>query len=263
MTSFKFCKMHGLGNDFVVIDNINQTVDLNKDIIQKLADRRTGVGCDQVLVVGRHEEADFSYTIYNADGSQALHCGNGARCVARFIHEQGLSDKEALSLAMPKQTITTQIKDYEHITIAMGTPEFLPTFDIKHHSQDLTVYPVSLSNPHAILIQEATQNLNLDELGKMLNLHQNFSDGVNVTVIKKIAENAITIAVYERGVGPTQACGSAACASAALSFKNELTASPVKVIMPGGDCQVAWPDQEKSVYLTGPAVNVYQGTWYG
>lgn len=260
MTEFKFCKMHGLGNDFVVIDNVNQSVKLDKKTIQALADRRTGVGCDQVLLVGPSEQADFSYTIFNADGSTALHCGNGARCVARFIHEQGLSDKTALTLAMPSQTITAEIKDYDHITIAMGIPEFSPSFEL---DPEITVHPITLGNPHAIIIKSPEQDLNLEAVGKLLNSHQNFPDGVNVTVIQTIEKNAIRINVYERGVGPTQACGSAATASAALVQHNKLAQSPVQVIMPGGQCEVTWPDPAKSIYLTGPATQVYTGTWHG
>jgi diaminopimelate epimerase len=251
--------MHGLGNDFVVIDAVKQNIELSEKIIREIADRKQGVGCDQVLVVGSSDKADFSYTIYNADGSQALHCGNGARCVARFIHEQGLSSKNELSLAMPTQTITANIEDYEHITIAMGVPQFQDSFELP---QAIKVYPVSLGNPHAILIQEPGQSLSLEELGKILNHDKHFPDGVNVTIIKNITDKSIDIAVFERGVGPTQACGSAACASAALSLHNLLASSPVEVIMPGGSCFVAWPQQNQAIYLTGPATQVYQGEWH-
>ena len=211
------------------------------------------------MLVGPSEQADFSYTIFNADGSKALHCGNGARCVARFIHEQGLSDKKILSLAMAEQTITAEIKDYDHITVAMGVPNFLPAFSL----DAIEVYPVSIGNPHAILIEEAGKSLDLERYGKMLNAHKNFADGVNVTIIKNISGDKIDIVVFERGVGPTQACGSAACASAALVQHNKLASSPIKVNMPGGEVTVNWPAATKSLQLCGPATQVYEGSWHG
>ncbi len=259
----RFCKMHGLSNDFVVIDNVTQSINLNKDIIKSMADRRTGIGCDQVLVIGNSNNADFSYTIYNADGSEAFHCGNGARCVARFIHEQGLSNKKTLSLSLKHQTISVEVKDDEHITVAMGKPVFLPDFQVKIDSHSMTIHSVTLGNPHAILIEEPKQTLDLLVLGKTLNEHKQFPEGVNVSIIQKIDQHRIQLVVYERGVGVTQACGSAASAAAAFVMHEKLAQSPIIVSMPGGQCEVTWPDVNQSIYLTGSATTVYSGIWYG
>lgn len=258
MKPFKFTKMHGLGNDFVVIDTVSQDLSLNPELIQSIADRRLGIGCDQVLVLGKgRDEADFSYSIYNADGSQAQHCGNGARCIAKYIHEQGLSDKTQLTLALSTHNITAEQISEHVIKIAMGQPEFGKPFTL---AQD-TVYPVNIGNPHAVIIAKHPPT-NLQTLGEQFNRNPRFPEGVNVSwaIIKNPHHIALT--VYERGVGFTLACGTAATATAAVALQQGWCEGEVVVSMAGGDCTVEWP-QKTDLYLSGPAKTVFSGIWNG
>lgn len=261
MTSFKFTKMHGLGNDFVVTENVTQSVHLNPEVIQALANRRTGVGCDQVLLISPSEtEKDFDYKIFNADGSEALHCGNGARCVAKFIFDEGLSDKPNLTLQLPTQAITTERVSPHVFKVGMGHPEFAKRFDFTFDDSTFSIQPLSIGNPHAVIIADKPLK-NFEALGKALNEHHHFPDGVNVSWVHIDEPSAISLQVFERGVGLTQACGSAACAAAATALRQGQCENEITVRMPGGDCTVAWPGED-IIYLSGPAESVYSGVWH-
>lgn len=258
MKSFKFTKMHGLGNDFVVIETITQHVLLDTQTIRAIADRRLGVGCDQILILGKGtDQADFNYRIYNADGSEAQHCGNGARCIMKFIHDHGLSKKSSLHLQLPTQVITAEKLNDHTFNIAMGKPEFGKAFTLAQE----TVYPVNIGNPHAVIIANHPPT-NLQTLGEQFNRNPRFPEGVNVSWAMIRDPHHIDLSVYERGVGFTLACGSAACASAAVALEKGLCEGKVVISMSGGECTVEWP--KKSVlYLSGPATTVYSGIWNG
>lgn len=262
MSAFKFCKMQSLGNDFVVIDAVQQKVNLTPELIRNLARRKQGIGCDQVLVVGPSEQADFSYTIYNADGSQASHCGNGARCVARFIQEQGLSDKRTLSLALRDHVITAEVISYDHITVDMGIPKLEKSFTWEHEGRTWEVNPVMLGNPHAILQTPPLTETQMNAMGAALNQHPQFKDGVNMSFMQVRDSAHIDLQVYERGVGLTLACGSAASAASAFAIERCNNERRVHVTMPGGQCDVAWPSSNASIQLIGDAVFVFKGQWH-
>jgi diaminopimelate epimerase len=258
MNAFHFTKMHGLGNDFVVIETITQQVQLTPDIIRAISDRRLGIGCDQVLVLSEStHHADFNYRIYNADGSEAEHCGNGARCLAKFIHENKLSNKPVMTLQLPKHLITAELISDHVIKISMGQPEFAMPFTL----DSLTIHPVSIGNPHAVIFAQAPHP-HFTELGLALNQDPHFPEGVNLSWALIRDPQHIDLTVFERGVGLTPACGSAACATAALAIHQKHCEGSVLVSMPGGSCTVDWPEPSR-LYLSGPATTVYTGTWHG
>lgn len=255
MTSFKFSKMHGLGNDFVVIDGVNQNVSLNPDDIRLISDRRLGVGCDQLLIVSPAKQGgDFTYTIFNADGSEAGHCGNGARCLATFIHDKKLSDKKTLILEIGDKKIQTLLNVNHTVTVAMGQADIGKEFMVDQYR----FTSVNIGNAHVI-----TRDLIPDDT--FLKIAQDFQtdnrfQGVNVSMMKLVDDHHINVKTFERGVGLTPACGSAATACAFLSITTQSARSPVTVHMPGGDVTVQYDDQ---LFLTGPAVFVFEGTWHG
>lgn len=258
MKTCQFTKMHGLGNDFVVIETLTQNIQLTPEMIRSMANRRLGIGCDQVLVLSPSTtEADFDYRIYNADGTEAEHCGNGARCITKFIHDQGLSNKSVVKLQLSSHLIQAEFISEHVIKISMGKPDFGLSFEY----QSYKVYPVSIGNPHAVIFAQSPCP-DLIELGQALNQDQHFPEGVNVSWVQVRDPHHLELTVYERGVGPTPACGSAASASAALALQQHLCEGQVIVSMPGGDCQVEWPKQEQ-LYLSGPATTVYTGIWHG
>jgi diaminopimelate epimerase len=258
MKAFPFTKMQALGNDFVVIETLTQDIPINSELITKLADRRLGIGCDQVLVLSKStNHADFNYNIYNADGSEAAHCGNGARCLAKFIHDNKFSNQSDITLQLPKHIISAELISDHVIKISMGEPEFAMPFSLG----SLMIYPVSIGNPHAVIFSE-NPHPNLTELGLGLNQDQHFPEGVNVSWALIRDPKHIDLHVFERGVGLTPACGSAACATAALAINQKLCEGSVIVSMPGGDCTVEWP-RKSSLYLSGPATTVYSGIWHG
>lgn len=261
MTSFAFTKMHGLGNDFVVINVAQQSVNITPGLIRRIAHRHTGVGCDQVLVISRTlEKNTFDYAIYNSDGSQAAHCGNGARAVARFVKDQGLTDAPDLAFHMGDRTIHTHYVDNDHISVDMGSVSIEAPFDLLFNHQTLSVTPVMLANPHAIMLGKLDE-AELLAVGELLNHHPRFPQGVNVSVIHIDNPQSLQLNVYERGAGITLACGSAACAAVALALKLKRVTSPCTVHMPGGDCEVAWSKND-TLILTGPAVRVFEGVWH-
>lgn len=255
MSTFKFTKMHGLGNDFVVIDGVNQTISLGSAEIRSLCDRRLGVGCDQVLIVSPATRGgDFTYTIFNADGSRAGHCGNGARCLAIFIHEKGLSLKKKLILEIDQKNIDTTMHDNHTVTVMMGQAEIFDDFLVDNY----LFTPVDIGNAHVITREEIPQDL-------FLTIAQNFQTdtrfhGVNVSMMRGVGEHDIDVKTFERGVGLTPACGSAATACAFLAISKNFARSPITVHMQGGDVVVHCQDNQLT--LTEPAITVYEGVWH-
>ncbi|PCJ36834.1 MAG: diaminopimelate epimerase [Cellvibrionales bacterium] len=269
----RFTKMHGLGNDFVVIDAVTQAVTMTDKLARRLADRNTGIGCDQILLVEppTRPDVDFKYRIFNADGSEVAQCGNGARCFAKFVRDRRLTGKSLLSVETHAGILQLSIDDQQNYTAALGIPNFEPaqipfeaeqcalTYVIETGEQSVDVAALSLGNPHAVLQVHDIQQAPVELLGPLLESHSRFPERVNVGFMALVTRHEINLRVYERGAGETQACGSGACAAAVAGITQDLLDSPVKVNLPGGSLTITWLGEEQPVSVTGPATTVYQG----
>ncbi|MFI0398432.1 MAG: diaminopimelate epimerase [Thiolinea sp.] len=272
--SVRFTKMHGLGNDFAVFDAINQSIVFDTELVKRLGDRHEGIGFDQLLVVETYsgEEADFRYRIFNADGSEVEHCGNGSRCFARFVYEQGLTQKTSIPVMTKSGRIVLDLQDSNLVKVNMGIPRLEPaeipfifqqrqmlyTVEIGQNSVQLAA--VSMGNPHAVLQVADTETAPVALLGPILESHPLFPKRVNVGFMQIINPQQIRLRVFERGVGETRACGTGACAAAVAGRLQGLLAEQVQVDLPGGRLQIAWQGEGQPVYMTGPATTVYTGT---
>lgn len=268
-----FTKMHGLGNDFVVINAIDQQVDLDAGRVRFLADRRFGVGCDQLLLVeaARTAANDFHYRIYNADGGEVEQCGNGARCFARFVRDKGLSDKEVLRVGTAAGDITLYHEADELVRIDMGAPRFSPREIPFEAAQQAEVYPieldgeicevgvVSMGNPHAVMLVDDIERADVGRLGPLLESHRRFPRHVNAGFMQILSRSAIALRVYERGAGETLACGSGACAAVVSGIQRGLLDQRVSVRVRGGELVISWNGGDAPVWMTGPAVSVFDG----
>lgn len=269
----KFSKMHGLGNDFVVLDGIRQSVSLTPEQLRYLADRHFGVGCDQILLVEKASlpEVDFRYRIFNADGSEVEQCGNGARCFVRFVHEQGLTDKREIRVETLKGVITPRLEGDGNVTVDMGLPRFLPHEIPFLHDDDVVIYNldvadetleisvVSMGNPHAVQVVDSVETAPVGEHGPLIENHQRFPQRVNAGFMQVLDRHAIKLRVYERGSGETLACGTGACAAVVAGIRRGLLDSPVRVTTRGGDLNIAWGGPGRPVLMTGPAMTVFSG----
>ncbi len=269
----RFTKMHGLGNDFVVIDAVTQAVTMTDQIARRLADRHTGIGCDQILLVEppSRPDVDFKYRIFNADGSEVAQCGNGARCFAKFVRDRRLTGKSLLEVETYAGTLQLSIDDQQNYSATLGIPNFEPaqvpfeaeqraqTYAIEAAGQSVDIATLSLGNPHAVLQVADVQQALIGELGPLLESHPRFPERVNVGFMAVVSRHEINLRVYERGAGETQACGSGACAAAVAGIAQDLLDSPVKVNLPGGSLSIAWQGEDQPVSVTGPATTVYQG----
>jgi len=270
----RFTKMHGIGNDFVVIDAISQHVALTAEQVRFLADRHFGVGCDQVLLVERptHPAADFRYRIFNADGGEVNQCGNGARCFAVFVRHRGLTDKDEITVETRAGLIYPRIESNGQVTVNMGVPIFSPpripliaereaaTYELTVGERQLTVGAVSMGNPHVVLRVDNTDTALVQELGALIERHPRFPERVNVGFMEIRARDHIRLRVFERGAGETLACGTGACAAVAVGHRNSLLDSTVRVDLPGGQLNIHWPGPEHAILLTGPAAVVFEGS---
>ena len=273
-TVIRFSKMHGLGNDFVVIDAVRQSINLNKEQIRNIADRHFGIGCDQLLLVERPTtpEADFRYRIFNADGSEVEQCGNGARCFARFVRDQGLTDKEALTVETAKGIIYPRIEGNGEVTVNMGIPRFdpaalpfiakqqQPRYTLNVLGQDITIGAVSMGNPHAVYVVDDTDNAAVASLGPAITHHPHFSNGVNSGFMQIVDSGHIRLRVHERGSGETLACGTGACAAVVVGRLWGALDDAVQVDLPGGQLLIRWQGEGQPVMMTGPATHVFEGT---
>lgn len=272
--TIKFTKMHGLGNDFMVLDTIRQRVELTSADIKRLSDRNTGIGFDQCLIVeaSPKEEVDFFYRIFNADGSEVGQCGNGARCLARYIQYYHLTDKKQITIATKTTAMRLHINDDETITVDMGLPKFHPSeipfkanlqetvYPLKtENNQTVELYLVNVGNPHAALVVPNVKKAPVTSLGNYISYHPYFPEQVNVGFMEIVNSQHIKLRVYERGCGETLACGSGAVAAAALGIKYLDLKKDLIVTLPGGDLQIHWENPNKSIFLTGPATFVYEG----
>ena len=280
----RFTKMHGAGNDFVVLDETRALLGLSAAQYRWLADRHFGVGADQILSVRPppSPELDFAYVIHNADGAEVEQCGNGARCFARFVHEQGLSDKTTLKVWTRGGVIAPTLQPDGRVTVDMGAPRFaLPDlpFDASGlHSEPrdlwemwplalaapaqdaiVSVALVSMGNPHAVLRVHDVDSIDVATLGPAVQSHRAFVQGVNVGFLQVQSPQQARLRVYERGVGETLACGSGACAAAVAGVRMGWLRSPVDVQMRGGRLNLAWDGGESHVLMTGPAERVFDG----
>ncbi|HBC3482257.1 TPA: diaminopimelate epimerase [Vibrio parahaemolyticus] len=270
---FHFSKMHGLGNDFMVVDCITQNVFFSQDLIRRLADRHTGVGFDQLLVVEApyDPETDFHYRIFNADGSEVEQCGNGARCFARFVRLKGLSNKYSISVSTKKGKMILDVEDDGEVTVNMGVPEFEPnkipfkakqkekTYIMRAGDKTLFCGAVSMGNPHVVTVVDDVDTADVDTLGPLLESHERFPERVNAGFMQVVSRDHIRLRVYERGAGETQACGSGACGAVAVGILQGLLDESVKVSLPGGELHISWQGPGKPLFMTGPATHVFDG----
>ena len=266
-----FTKMHSLGNDFVLLDGVRRPFHLGRDHIQHLADRHRGIGCDQLIVAEPGQNgADFSMRIFNTDGSEAEQCGNGARCFAKFLHDEGLTDQTRLVVDTGSRLIQLEIEDDWQVVVDMGAPGFEPgalPFDAQDEAnvyqldvagEMVEISAISLGNPHAVLLVDDVDTAPVERLGPAIERHSRFPQRTNVGFACPITRSKIRLRVWERGVGETLACGSGACAAAVACHRLGRIDEEIEVELPGGIASVRWPGQGP-VFLRGPAVTVYRG----
>jgi diaminopimelate epimerase len=276
----KFTKMHGAGNDFVVIDAIHQHIDFTPAQWRRLADRRFGVGADQMLVVERPQSAgvDFRYRIYNSDGGEVEQCGNGARAFVRYVTEKGLTDKRAIRVETLSGVIEPRLEADGGITVDMGAPildaarvpfdatglEGRPQGDdmlwpLDVNGATVWISAVSMGNPHAVQVVEDSETAPVASHGPAIEQHARFPKRVNAGFMQVLDRHAVRLRVFERGAGETLACGTGACAAVVAGIRRGLLDTPVKVVTRGGDLSIAWAGGNAPVLLTGPAVTVFDG----
>ena len=270
---FKFSKMHGLGNDFVVLDGVRQALALTPEQLRFLGDRHFGVGCDQILLVEKsmRSDADFRYRIFNADGGEVEQCGNGARCFVRFVRDQGLTSKDEIRVETMRGVISLRLEKDGRVTVDMGEPQFAAAmipFDCDNDdllqtltlaSGDVVVTAVSMGNPHAVQVVGDVDGAPVAEQGPLIEAHPRFPQRVNAGFMQVVNRNAIRLRVFERGAGETLACGTGACAAVVAAISRGLVESPVRVETRGGALSIAWDGPAAPVMMTGPAVTVFTG----
>ena len=267
----EFTKMHSLGNDFVMLNDVRRVLDLSTDQIQRIADRHRGIGCDQVIVAQSGQEGvDFFMRVFNADGTEVGQCGNGARCLGRYLVEQGLSERRTISIGTTTTRLELKVGADWQVQVQMNTPAFAPTevpFDAERdeliHSVDVggevvAVAVASVGNPHAVIQVEDLERAPVGRLGPAIETHRRFPEGANVGFLQVFDRDRVALRVWERGVGETQACGSGACAAMAVAHRQGLVGDRVAVELPGGTAVVSWMGRG-ALYLEGPAITVFQG----
>jgi len=269
----RFTKMHGLGNDFVVLDATGGPLDLTPTLVRELADRRFGIGCDQLLVVEppRDPATDFHYRIFNADGSEVEQCGNGARCFARFVRDQRLTDKDEIPVGTAAGPIRLYCESDGQVRVNMGPPVLEParipflmpsqalTYPLEVVGERLTIGAVSMGNPHAVLRVTDVESAPVAMLGPQIEHHPRFPARVNVGFMQVLDPCHIRLRVHERGAGETLACGTGACAAVVVGRLWEILGERVRVSLPGGDLVIQWLGGSEPVWMTGPATTVYHG----
>ena len=269
-----FTKMHGLGNDFVVIDAIRQDISLTASQVRFIADRHFGVGCDQLLLVEKPDRdgADFRYRIFNADGGEVEQCGNGARCFAVFVRDKGLTTSDTITVDTRGGRIILQIEQDGQVTVDMGTPVFIPekipfvaenqqdSYQLLVNGHEYAIGVVSMGNPHAVLLVDDVEAADVDSIGAAIESHERFPRHVNVGFMQVQARDDIHLRVFERGAGETLACGTGACAAVASGIRQGLLDDRVAVHLPGGTLYISWQGIGQPLYMTGPATTVFEGT---
>lgn len=272
-TKLRFTKMHGLGNDFVVIDATARPFALGPDAIRRIAHRRFGVGCDQLLVIEppRTPDTDFYYRIFNADGGEVENCGNGARCFARYVLDKGLTTRRTIRVGTAAGIIVPRVRDDGLVSVDMGVPQleparipFLaprrePSYRLQVGARERTIFAVSLGNPHAVQVVTDVDAAPVAEEGPLIERHERFPQRVNAGFMQVLDAHAIRLRVYERGAGETLACGTGACAAVVAGVLSGRLVSPVRVETRGGGLEVEWGGEGAAVVMTGPACTVFEG----
>lgn len=273
-----FTKMHGLGNDFVVLDLVSNHFSLTPEHVRYLADRHFGVGCDQVLVIEPPSDpsVDFNYRIFNIDGEEVEHCGNGARCFATYVHDKGLTNKNPVLVRTVNRVLELAIDADGLVSVDMGRPEFDPglipfvsdsaetlyerRINVNGEEMTLQFSALSMGNPHAVLIVEDLDKSAVTDIGRALGSHPDFPAGVNVGFMQILSPDEIRLRVYERGSGETQACGTGACAAVVTGCLLGRLNGTVKVNLRGGELRIDWQQGDAPVIMTGPTTTVFEGT---
>ncbi len=268
-----FTKMHGLGNDFIVVNNVQNQYPLDHRVIRRLANRRFGIGFDQLLVVQSPsvDGVEFDYRIFNADGEEVEHCGNGARCFALYVREKGLTQSQQIPVKTSAGIIVLNIRDDRSVTVEMGVPEFEPSripfsaesvsssYTLELDDEALQIGALAIGNPHAVTIVSNVQLADVGRLGAKVESHPDFPNRVNAGFMEIVSPEHIRLRVYERGVGETMACGTGACAAVVSGIVQGLLHDTVTVSLPGGDLEVSWPGTGQTVLMTGPCESVFEG----
>ncbi|HFQ8049268.1 TPA: diaminopimelate epimerase [Pseudomonas putida] len=269
----RFTKMHGLGNDFMVLDLVSQHAHIQPKHAKQWGDRHTGIGFDQLLIVEapKNPEVDFRYRIFNADGSEVEQCGNGARCFARFVLDKRLTAKKRIRVETKSGIIVLDVQNDGQVSVDMGPPRFIPaeipfvadaqalSYPLEVDGQLHSIAAVSMGNPHAVLRVDDVRTAPVHELGPKIENHPRFPQRVNAGFIQVIDRHRANLRVWERGAGETQACGTGACAAAVAAISQGWMDSPVSLDLPGGRLHIEWAGPGKPVLMTGPAVRVYEG----
>ena len=269
----KFTKMHGTGNDFVMLDGVRQRVHLAPEQLRFLADRHIGVGCDQILLVepAQHADADFRYRIFNADGSEVEQCGNGARCFVRFVHEQGLTAKREIAVETKSGLIRPRLEENGQVTVNMGAPIFAAAKipfnsdsdaiiqDLQVGEDTVQISALSMGNPHAVQVVADIIHAPVTTQGALIERHSRFPNRVNAGFMQIVDRNHIKLRVYERGAGETLSCGTGACAAVVTGIRRGLLENKVHVATRGGALDIAWAGEGAAVMMTGPAITVFSG----
>ena len=269
----RFTKMHGLGNDFIVIDAINQRVNLSSEQIQRLSDRRFGIGCDQLLIVEapKSPDADFYYRIFNYDGSEVENCGNGARCFAKFVRDRQLTGKSTIVVDTLCGRMSLHIQKNNLVSVDMGVPILEPaaipyranqwqsTYPLKLSADTITISAVSMGNPHAVTVVDKVSTAAVASQGPEIETHSDFPNKVNAGFMAIKSRQEIDLRVYERGAGETLACGTGACAAVVAGRLQNLLDASVVVNLPGGALTIEWAGEGHSVMMSGPAMSVFHG----
>lgn len=268
-----FTKMHGLGNDFMVIDLITQQAKITPKLVKQWGNRHTGIGFDQLLIVEppSRPDVDFCYRIFNADGSEVEQCGNGARCFAKFVRQKRLTHKKNIIVETKSGIIELAIQPDNQVKVNMGRPRFVPReipfiseqqqnyYQLLVEEQTIELSSVSMGNPHAVIQVTNLKTAPVQTLGPKIETHPHFPNRVNVGFIQVIDRHNAKLRVWERGAGETQACGTGACAAAAIAIQNGWMDSPVNIQLPGGKLIIEWDNIDNPIFMTGNAVNVYEG----
>lgn len=272
----KFTKMHGLGNDFVVVDLVSQRAKIFPDQVRNLADRNFGIGFDQLLIVEppTDPDMDFRYRIFNADGSEVEQCGNGARCFARFVYDKRLTSKKTICVETSGGNIQLNLTDDGEVTVDMGVPRLKPDtipfvaeqqqekYKLQVDGQAYTVGAVSMGNPHGVLVVDDVDTAPVETLGPKIERHERFPNRVNVGFMQIVSRDEVRLRVYERGAGETLACGTGACAAVVAGRLQGLLNEVVEVHLPGGTLKIRWAGEGQPVMMTGPAARVFEGQIY-
>jgi diaminopimelate epimerase len=271
--ALKFTKMHGAGNDFVVIDGIRQSLALTPEKLRLIANRHFGIGCDQILLVeeSQRHDADFRYRIFNADGGEVEQCGNGARCFVRFLHEKKLTSKKEIVVETKSGLISPKLEDDGRVTVNMGAPVFeAARIPFISDSDEITqildvdglavqISAVSMGNPHAVQIVDDVDNAPVALQGPFIENHERFPKRVNAGFAQVLDRTHVKLRVYERGAGETLSCGTGACAAVVAGIRRDLLDETVHVATRGGALTITWLGDSNPVLMTGPAITVFEG----